>query len=150
MNRAAAVLLALSAPMAVVPAHAGSLPRLQPVVPQPITNAEMEANDLCGVGCSFLPGKIERGLIALADDMRGVVKLGGHLVRLRPDARSPEMPYAARSRYVGNEYVLSFAKTARRPTSVGEESEDWPATMTLKDRYGRTVFFLRGTLNCGA
>jgi hypothetical protein len=60
------------------------------------------------------------------------------------------MPYATRSRYLGENHVLSFARTARRPRSVGEESEDWPATMTITDRHGRTVFFSRGTLNCGA
>jgi hypothetical protein len=51
---------------------------------------------------------------------------------------------------LGDRFVLRFAKTARRPTNVGDESEDWAATMTVSDRSGRTLFFSRGTLNCGA
>jgi hypothetical protein len=119
------------------------------LVPQGITEAEMKAHDLYGVGCAFLvPGK--RDLIALADGHGAEIKLGGRLTRLQTDHASPELSYTARARYTSGGYVLRFAKTARRPTDVGSESEDWPATMTITDRQGRVRFTARGTLNCGA
>lgn len=119
------------------------------LTPQGITKAEMEAHDLYGVGCAFVPHG-RRDLIALADDDGAEIKLRGRLVRLQTDRASPELSYTARARYVNAAYVLRFAKTARRPTDVGSESEDWPATMTLSDRSGRVRFSTRGSLNCGA
>lgn len=121
------------------------------LIPQPLALGEIAANELTGHGCEFrLQSAWMDYPIAVAGGEKGAVKLRGEIVTLAADSGSAEFPFAAREKYVGRTLSLRLTKGPGKGTPVGNESVEWPGSLTLSDRYERTVYFAPGTVLCGA
>lgn len=124
-----------------------------PVVlaPQPLALADITEHKLTGTGCTFrLQSAWMDYPIAIAGGEKGAVKLGGEIVTLAADSGSAELPFASREKYVGRTLSLRLTKRPGKGKAVGDESVEWPGSLTLSDRYERTVYFTPGMVVCGA
>lgn len=133
-------------------------PPLDDIVPEAITQTEIEANDLLGMACSYAPGT--SGAVRLiARESDAVVKINGQLVRFAADPGSRALPANTRTLYNGTEYVLRLsledAPVTREATeedlpSAIEDSgtQSYEGTMWLYDRWDRIVYTGTGATRC--
>lgn len=138
-----------AADVAVVDAAQKAQPPLQPIVPQAITFADIEANDLFGAGCYLLTGN-DDAMVFLGDDVRGAMKLDGKIVTFAADAGSTRLPYSAYQRYTSTAYSAEFSVPEGEPQSTGLETSRWPGSVTIRDAFERPVYEGKGMLECGA
>ena len=121
------------------------------LVPQPLALSEITGNALSGTGCEFrLQSAWMDYPIAFAGNEKGAVKLRGEIVTLAADSGSAEFPFASREKYVGRTLSLRLTKGPGKGTPIGNESVEWPGSLTLSDRYERTVYFTPGMVLCRA
>lgn len=127
-------------------------PPVQPLKPEAIEFADIDANGLAGAGCSFLVGNgDEAANMFLSDDQRGAFKRDGKMVILAPDTGSPELPYLSRQRYTGRDMWVHIEQGPGEGEVYGEEAMRWPdSALTAYDRWDRVIYRARGTLECGA
>jgi hypothetical protein len=127
------------------------IPPADPLAPQPITFADVQANKLAGAGCAFTAKSGEGGdPVLYADGRRAVLKIDGQLVQFASDAGSTELPYATREHYVGKSLDLRLRKDGGEGVAAGEEAMRWPGSVTVRDPWKREVYSEPGILECGA
>jgi len=116
----------------------------------PIRYREIEQHDLFGAGCSFAPDGGGLAAVALAMADTGHFLRGSELVTLAADKGSSELPYLARRKYDGKAFsmVLDLDEAAGRQS--GEETSDYPATLTIRDSNEQVVYRKAGIAQCGA
>jgi len=128
----------------------------QPVSPEPILTEDIERYDLLGGACRFMPehgpaatpqGK---GALAFVNEGGAYLKVDGEMLRLAPDAGSPELPLGARGRYDGKAYsiILDIARAEGEPS--GMETIDFPARLVLRNARDQTVYAASGIAECGS
>ena len=137
---------------AVAEVKANQEPPPEILVPEPITFADVEKADLFGAGCNFLPRSLDKGGIALviAQADEAYFKRDGEIVRLASDAGSKELPYLAHAKYDGLTHSISLELDEEGGKQSGDETIDYPSTLTIRDAQGRPVFTENGTTQCGA
>lgn len=121
-------------------------PPLRDIVPEAISMAEIEANDLIGAACSYTPGT--NGAVRLiARESDAVMKLNGALVRFAADPGSRDLPANTRTLYNGMQYALRLsldnAARGENPPAAGYEGTIW-----LYDRWDRIVYTGVGAAQC--
>ena len=118
----------------------------------PISFADVEQANLFGAGCNFLPKTEDAAGIAMliAQGDAAYFKRDGEIVRLASDAGSAELPYGARAEYDGLTFSLSLQIEEEEGTQSGDETSDYPGTITIRDAYERPVLTENGTVQCGA
>ena len=118
------------------------------VVPETITYADMEVNDLLGLACSYAPGT-SMGARVIARETDAYMKINGEMVRFAADPGSRELPAKTRTLYNGRQYSLRLA--IEGAVAEGEsEGTTYEGTMWLYDRWDRVAYTGTGTVNCGA
>lgn len=123
-------------------------PPVEEVVPEAISYADMEANDLLGQACSYAPGT-SMGVRVVAREADAYMMIDGELVRFAADPGSRELPANSRTLYNGREYALRLAIDDL--IAEGEiESATYEGTIWLYDRLDRVVYTGSGPVNCGA
>lgn len=135
---------------AVAEVEANQVPPPEQLELSPIGYREIEENDLFGAGCAFAPKGGGMGAVALAMADTGHFLKGSEMLTLAADKGSDELPYLARRKYDGKAYsmVLEINEQAGRPS--GEETSDYPATLTIRDLHDAVVYRKAGMAQCGA
>ena len=120
----------------------------QGVAPQVIQFSDIERENLFGASCAFIADGDE-GLIALAMAEVGAIKLDDKLLRLAPDAGSPELPYSVRQKYDGLGHSMDLVLEAGEGEKSGIETTDYGAKLTLRDASGQVIYEADGIAQCG-
>ncbi|MXP25160.1 hypothetical protein GRI39_03765 [Altererythrobacter indicus] len=123
-------------------------PPLQAIVPDPISWADMEENDIAGASCKYAPGT-SLGTRVIAMPEVAYVKLNGKLVRLARDIGAQKLPLDTWSQYDGKSYSLKLSISGDgRSAEDGTTSYD--GSVILKDPYNRIVYDGSGLAQCGS
>ena len=95
-------------------------------------------------------GKVSNGKEALAMAETGHFLRGDKLITLAADKGSPELPYLARRKYDGAAYSMTLDLDEAEGEQSGEETSDYPATLTIRDASEQVVYRKSGIAQCGA
>lgn len=137
--------------IAMVNAAQDAKPPPTPLEPQPITAADIEANQFYGAGCNLVPaGQAGGNPILVANDRRAVLKISGKFVFFAADPGSPVLAMGTRSHYVGKAQSLDLQRATSGGTQLGEEASRWSASMAVRDAWGQMVYSQGGELVCGS
>jgi hypothetical protein len=118
---------------------------VQPLVLQPLGEADSARAGLSGAGCSFVPAGQEQPVLT-ADLSRAIIKSADATIDLAVDSGAD----GAVRHYVGKVFVGNIDQGADRGQAWGEEGMKYAATLTLQDRDRRQVYRAAGSLYCGA
>lgn len=121
-----------------------------PVTLQPIGFAEIEQQDMVGLGCSFLAKEGSEDALAITMGDAAFAKRGGEIMRLAPDRGSPENPLGTQVKYDGREFSMELDLLESEGEQVGMETMGYDARLTLTDGRDRVLFSADGTARCGA
>ena len=110
---------------------------IEPIVPDIISAADRETNDLLGDACIYMPGT-SMGERVIAREADAFMKIDGEMVRFAADPGSRPLPANTRTLYNGRGYALRLA--------IEENGE---GTVFLYDRFDRTVYTGSGAVDCG-
>tara|TARA_R110002072_G_scaffold81148_2_gene185823 strand:+ start:1371 stop:1871 length:501 start_codon:yes stop_codon:yes gene_type:complete len=121
-----------------------------PVTLQPIGLAEIEQQDMIGLGCSFLADNGGDEALAITMGDAAFAKRGGQVMRLAPDRGSAENPLGTQAKYDGREFSLQLDVLDPEGEQVGMETMGYDARLTLTDGRDRVLFKADGTARCGA
>ena len=88
--------------------------------------------------------------VALAMAETGHFLRGDKLITLAADKGSPELPYLARRKYDGAAYSMTLDLDEAEGEQSGEETSDYPATLTIRDASEQVVYRKSGIAQCGA
>ena len=135
---------------AVVEVEANRIPPPEELQLEPIRYREIEKNELYGTGCSFAPDGGGMSAVALAMAETGHFLRGDKLITLAADKGSPELPYLARRKYDGAAYSMTLDLDEAEGEQSGEETSDYPATLTIRDASEQVVYRKSGIAQCGA
>ena len=141
-----------AADVAAVEAAQKVQPPVKLVSLQPITEADITANNLSGAGCTFSSDADKTKVLALAMAGRAVVKLDRELELLSSDPGGAKLELGAWQHYVGSVHTLTLTPGAgaAAPQAKGDEAKSFAGELTLRDQYDRVVFAARGPLVCGS
>lgn len=135
---------------AVAEVEANQDPPPEKLTPGPIRYREIEQYELFGMGCSFAPERGGMAAVALAMEDTGHFLRDGELITLAADKGSAELPYLARRKYDGKAYSMLLDLDEEAGERTGEETSDYPATLTIRDANGAVVYRKPGIAQCGA
>lgn len=135
---------------AVAEVEANQVPPPEELVLGAIRYREIEQHDLFGAGCSFAPEGGGLAAVALAMAETGHFLRDGELITLAADKGSKELPYLARRKYDGKAYSMLLDLDEAAGKQSGEETSDYPATLTIRDAHGAVVYREPGIAQCGA
>jgi hypothetical protein len=135
---------------AVAEVEANRIPPPEELQLEPIRYREIEKNELYGTGCSFAPDGGGMSAVALAMAETGYFLRGDKLITLAADKGSPELPYLARRKYDGAAYSMTLDLDEAEGEQSGEETSDYPATLTIRDASEQVVYRKSGIAQCGA
>ena len=135
---------------AVAEVEANRVPPPEELQLEPIRYREIEKNELYGTGCSFAPDGGGMSAVALAMAETGHFLRGDKLITLAADKGSPELPYLARRKYDGAAYSMTLDLDEAEGEQSGEETSDYPATLTIRDASEQVVYRKNGIAQCGA
>ena len=135
---------------AVAEVEANRIPPPEELQLEPIRYREIEKNELYGTGCSFAPDGAGMSAVALAMAETGHFLRGDKLITLAADKGSPELPYLARRKYDGAAYSMTLDLDEAEGEQSGEETSDYPATLTIRDASEQVVYRKSGIAQCGA
>ena len=135
---------------AVAEVEANRIPPPEELQLEPIRYREIEKNELYGTGCSFAPDGGGMSAVALAMAETGHFLRGDKLITLAADKGSPELPYLARRQYDGAAYSMTLYLDEAEGEQSGEETSDYPATLTIRDASEQVVYRKSGIAQCGA
>lgn len=135
---------------AVAEVEANRVPPPEELQLEPIRYREIEKNELYGTGCSFAPDGGGMSAVALAMAETGHFLRGDKLITLAADKGSPELPYLARRKYDGAAYSMTMDLDEAEGEQSGEETSDYPATLTIRDASEQVVYRKSGIAQCGA
>ena len=135
---------------AVAEVEANRIPPPEELQLEPIRYREIEKNELYGTGCSFAPDGGGMSAVALAMAETGHFLRGDKLITLAADKGSPELPYLARRKYDGAAYSMTLDLDEAEGEQSGEETIDYPATLTIRDASEQVVYRKSGIAQCGA
>jgi len=137
-------------------------PPVRQVTPDPILYPDIERYDLYGEACAYAPGT-SLGTRVFAREADAFVKIEGEVQRFAADPGARELPMRTRSLYNGRSFSMRLqidgkgegptppdgqADTAGAPPAGG--AGDYEGTVTLFDKYGRTVYEGTGPVQCKA
>lgn len=134
--------------IAAVNAAQDGKPPVRPLDLQPILYPDITQNKLHGTGCAFVADGGGLGAVFLAQDKRGVIKHGDHVLILAPDAGSARMPKGSFSRYTGKEHAVTL--TAVGPFKPVGTTEQFKGKMVVTDAFERPVYEATGDVQCKA
>lgn len=121
---------------------------VEPLALQPILSPDITKNKLHGTGCAFVPEGGGIGAVLLAQDKRGVIKVGNALVILAPDTGSAQMPLGSWSHYTGKENALTLiASSPATPLGTGQQ---FKGKLVITDEHERPVYSASGDFQCRA
>jgi hypothetical protein len=119
------------------------------IAPQKILYPDIEANELYGLSCAFVPDGGGIGAIALAMPGGGYLKLDGKIVKLEPanpdqDIGPPQMAFH------GDEqsFTLSLDEASFRRDGI--ETATYDAQLSITDKGGGELYSASGMAQCGA
>ncbi|MFW2350599.1 hypothetical protein [Qipengyuania sp.] len=135
---------------AVAEVEANQTPPPEQLELAPIRYREIEQHDLFGAGCSFAPEGGGLSAVALAMAETGHFLRGSELVTMAADKGSRELPYLARRKYDGKAYSMVLDLDEAEGEQSGEETSDYPATLTIRDSNEQVVYRKPGMAQCGA
>ncbi|QKG71525.1 hypothetical protein [Erythrobacter mangrovi] len=118
--------------------------------PQAILYPDIEKNSLYGAGCSFVPDGGGLGAVALAMAEEGYMKRDGEILRFAADKGSKELPYLAHAQYDGRDYAFVLTLSEVDGEVSGEETINFPASLSVTDSKERVVYQAQGIAQCGA
>ncbi|MEO6042246.1 MAG: hypothetical protein ABIP41_10125 [Croceibacterium sp.] len=125
-----------------------TLPPLEPIVPDPLTAADIERYDLLGEACAYAPGtNLATRVIARPSD--AFAKIGKDVERFAADPGSRELPQHSRSLYSSKNYALRLTISGAG-TPSGQGKTDYEGQVELRDLHGRVVYEGAGLARCGS
>ncbi len=123
---------------------------VQPISPQPITDADVEARSLAGAGCVFLPGPQSAEPVALAQSDRALLKLDDELEVFAADVGGQKFEAGAWHHYLGKRYTLTLERDPGAGIRRGVQNPRYGGRITVRDAHDRVAFMARGLLDCGS
>lgn len=119
-------------------------PPPEDLIPEIITDADLEEKDVLGGFCAMQhPSGLHYLAVVRPDD--GWIKLDGELVRLSPDKGSPQQPYGTWAKYDGREYSMRMRVTAG---DAEMEPGASPGELLVRDSFDREVFSISSQIDC--
>lgn len=116
----------------------------KPIIPDPITGADVARYGLDRPGCSFR--KSGKDLLFFGDATDGFMRLGGNLSRFAAKSDSAELPGGGRTTYVGLANWLDIVGLPDR--RADDDANSWPARLILHDAQERVAFMADGIVTC--
>ena len=118
------------------------------ITPQKILYPDIEANDLYGLSCAFVPEGGGIGAIALAMPEGGYLKLDGAIVTLKPanpeqDIGPPQMSFHG----ADQDFTLTLDEASFRQD--GMETASYDAQLSITDKGGAQIYSASGLAQCG-
>lgn len=123
-------------------------PPLEELVPEPIIETDMQAEEMGGERCTYSPGT-NHGVLVVARQVDAYMKIANRLVRFAADPGARQLPFETRTLYNGREYHLRLDipedESAGTEATAGTEFE---GTVTLFDQWDRVVYSGDGPVTC--
>ena len=133
--------------IAQVKAANSALPPVQEVIPEPITDADIQRYDLLGQSCAYAPGT-SLGTLVIAREADAFAKIAGEVERFAADPGSRALPQRSRSLYNSKNYSLRLGITGS-PSQTENRQADYEGTVELRDPHGRLLYSGTGLARCG-
>lgn len=123
-----------------------TLPPLDQIEPEPISDADVERYDLLGAACNYAPGT-SLGNRVFARESDAFVKIDGQVERFAADPGSRELPARSRSLYASKDYSLRL-QIHGVGTPAGK-LVSYDGDVEIRDPHGRIVYQGTGPALCG-
>jgi len=134
--------LALAACSAAKPDHAPQLAL------QPILYPDIAQNKLYGSGCNFVASDGGMGAVFMAQDVRGLMKIDGHIVEIPTATDAAVLPQSAHTHYSGPLYSATLVEVpGGKPKAMGVVSA-FSAHFTVFDARRQPVYDATGDAQC--
>jgi hypothetical protein len=124
-------------------------PPTNPIAPEAILSADLQAGKIAGAGCAFAPDT-STGPILLAKASTAYLKLDGHVVRLASDPGSTPMPLGTWSHYTGKAYAARLESDGDVEPNGADKSVQGPGRLTVTDPYDQVIYQAAGSVQCGS
>ena len=138
-----------AADVAAVEAIQKVAPPIKPINLQRITLEEITAKNLSGAGCSFSTTSPAEPLV-LALVGRALIKVDDEIDMLISDNGGAKLEMGAWEHYIGKEHTLTLKRVPGEGKQVGAESMRFAGELIIRDAWGRVVYSVQGSLDCGA
>lgn len=135
-------------------------PPLEQITPEPLLSPDIERYDLYGEACAYAPGT-SLGTRVFAREADAFMKIGGEVERFAADPGARQLPMRTRSLYNGRNFALRLTIEGKGegPTTPEKQDEtaaappaggagNFEGTVTVFDKYGRTVYAGTGPVQC--
>ena len=122
-----------------------SEPPLQPVVPSPISDEDMQRYGLDRASCAFRKEGVEQPLF-LAGSREGFTRIDNEIQRYAAKRATADLPGDARTSYVGLAGWVDLVRLPDEGTGAGQNH--WPARLILHDARERVAFTADGWVTC--
>lgn len=120
------------------------------ITPEVITYPDIEANDLFGASCAFVPEGGGLGATALAMVEGGYIKLDGKVVELPPADGTGDIGPGARMEYGADAYSFGLRVDENSENRLAPELVEYSAQLTIRDGAGDVIYDASGKSQCGA
>lgn len=128
-------------------AQAQAKPPIETVIPDPITWADMDKEDIAGASCKYAPGT-SLGTRVIAMPEVAYVKIDGKMARLARDIGAQKLPMDTWTKYDGKAYSLKL-NISGEGKSADDGTSNYDGSVLLEDAYGRTIYDGSGLAQCG-
>jgi hypothetical protein len=123
-------------------------PPLEELVPEPITETDMQAEEMGGERCTYSPG-MNHGVLVVARQVDAYMKIDGRLVRFAADPGARQLPFETRTLYNGRQFSLRL----NMPETEAEGTEavagtEFEGDIALFDQWDRLVYSGSGPVIC--
>ena len=119
------------------------------VLPQKILYPDIEANELYGLSCAFVPEGGGIGAIALAMPEGGYLKLADKILKLEP--ANPDQPIGPpQMAFRGKEQSFTLSLDEASFRRDGFETAIYDARLSITDKGGAQLYSASGMAQCGA
>ena len=136
--------------VALVKAANKALPPVQDVVPEPLTQADIDRYDLVGQLCAYAPGT-NLATLVIAREADAYAKIDGMVERFAADPGSRALPQRSRSLYSSKTYSLRVdILDAPTPAATGGGNSGYEGSVELRDAHGRVLYQGTGPVRCSA
>lgn len=123
-------------------------PPLEEMVPEPITETDMQAEEMGGERCTYSPG-MNHGVLVVARQVDAYMKIEGRLVRFAADPGARQLPFETRTLYNGRQFSLRLTMPERE--AEGTEAvagTEFEGDIALFDQWDRMVYSGSGPVTC--
>ena len=134
---------------AVAEVEANQIPPADMVMPEPISQQDIERRDMSGLGCSFVAKAGGVDPMAVTMSRTAYMKIDGEIEQFAADAGSAESVMGTRTKYDGGHHSLRLLVQNRDGVKTSSDTVEYDARLVLRDGRDRVVYDTTGKAKCG-